>query len=256
MTISDDVLRDKVAVISGAGTGLGKLITRQLVAAGTQVAILGRNPATLQKLVDELGPSVLAVPTDVSDPDQVRAAFKMIDSTFGGVDILINNAAIYAPFTIDEASDTQLQSIMGTNFLGAAYCMREAVRQMKRKGQGDIINVSSESARNPFPYLTVYAASKSALETLSTGQRMELAADGIRVMILRSGTMIGEDTNTSMGSWTSEQLDQAMATWQQTGHRAFGGKGMDPATVATAAINALRLPREATVDLIEIRSAQ
>lgn len=249
-------LLNKIALVTGAASGLGKQITKQLVSAGAKVAILGRTKDALNKLADELGSAVFPIQADTSNPDQIRHAFTAIDKHFGRLDILVNNAAVYEPFLIENATDEQLQRIISTNFLGIAYCMREAVKRMKPAGTGDIINVSSESARNPFPFLTVYAASKSAVESFSMGQRMELGGFGIRVMILRSGSMAGNDANASAANWTEAQLATAMASWERSGHIAFTGSGLEPATIATAAINALSLPREANTDIIEVRSTR
>jgi NAD(P)-dependent dehydrogenase (short-subunit alcohol dehydrogenase family) len=246
----------KIALVTGAGGGLGKQVAMQLLQAGAKVAVLGRTTERLEQLGAKFGDAVLPVQADVSNPDSVRAAFNSIDQHFGELDILINNAAIYSPFLIDEASDEQLQSIVNINLLGTAYCMREAAKRMKPKGSGDIINISSESARNPFPYLTMYAASKAALENLSAGLRNELAPHGIRVMIFRSGTMTGADANASAATWSDAQLAQAMAAWKQSGHLAYAGSGLDTAIMASAVLNALTLPREATTDIIEVRSSQ
>ncbi len=248
-------LAGKRALVTGAATGLGKQVATLLVAEGARVALVGRTREKLQQVAATLGPSALPVAADVADPDQVRAAFEEVDNHLGGLDILINNAAVYIPFRIEQASDASLQRIINTNLLGPAYCMREAVPRMKHSGGGDIINVSSESTRNPFPFLTVYAASKGGLETLSAGLRTELREYGIRVALLRAGTMKGADANASLANWTEEQLRDALALWEKTGHNAYSGAGMENSTVARMVIHALSLPREANMELFEVRSA-
>lgn len=249
-------LAGKTALVTGAATGLGRQVATQLVAAGCRVAILGRTVVSLQQVADELGAATFPVVADVVDPDQVRQAFAAVDSHFGDIDILINNAATYFPFRIEDASDQHRQTIINTNLLGPAYCMREAVPRMKRRGGGDIINVSSESTRNPFPFLTVYAASKGGLETLSQGLRTELKEYGIRVAVLRTGTLITTaGNNASLANWTEKQLADALALWEKTGHNSYSGAGMEPATVASTVIHALCLPREANMELFEVRSA-
>ncbi|HXR02735.1 MAG TPA: SDR family oxidoreductase [Pseudomonas sp.] len=252
---SNNSLQGKIAVVTGAATGLGKQVAIKLVEAGARVAILGRTQEKLEALAKSLGPSALPVVADVADPDQVRSAFEMVDRHFGPVDILVNNAAIYVPFRIEDADDQGLIDTISTNLIGAAFCIREATKRMKVKGQGDIINVSSESTRNPFPYLTVYAASKAGLETLSAGLRSELHEYGIRVAVLRVGRMKGLDANASLANWKEGELEQALALWDKTGHNAFTGAGMDTSTVAGAVLNALTLPREANMDVFEVRSA-
>ena len=248
-------LNGKIALVTGAATGLGKQVASQLVAAGAKVALLGRTRHKLEALAAELGAAAYPVVADVADPDQVRAAFAEVDGHFGPLDILVNNAALYVPFRIEDADDQGLIDTFNTNLLGAAFCMREAVKRMKPKGQGDILNVSSESTRNPFPYLTVYAASKGGLETLSAGLRTELGEYGIRVAVLRVGHMKGVDANASLANWKEGELEQAFALWQKTGHASFTGAGVDTSTVAATVLAALTLPREANMDIFEVRSA-
>lgn len=123
---------------------------------------------------------------------------------------------------------------------------------MRARGAGDIVNVSSESVRNPFPGLCAYAASKSALENLSQGLRNELRADNIRVCVFRTGFMTGENAN--LNSWPAGRLDQFLAAASASGHLGNAGAGVSPATAATALIGALTLPREANIDVLELRS--
>lgn len=256
MTISNSHdLTDKIALVTGAGSGLGKYVTQQLIQEGAKVVMVGRTLATLEETARPHGSNALTVRCDVSNPNDVRHVFSVIEEHFGGLDILINNAGVYEPFLLDNATDEQFQKIIGTNLMGPMYCMREAIKSMKQRGAGDIVNVSSESARIPFPYLNVYAASKSGLEALSLGQRMELKESNIRVVTFRAGTMLEPGVGASLGCWTQELLDSALATWDKTGHNFFAGKGMHPATAAAAMVNTLKQPREATTDLIEIRSS-
>src|SRR5690606_36276751 len=150
----------------------GKQVATQLVAAGAKVALLGRTRDKLDALAARLSPAALPVVADVADPDQVRAAFDRIDETFGGLNILINNAAVYIPFRIEHASDEALDRILRTNLMGPMYCIREAVPRMKHGG-GDTLNISSESTRNPYPFLTVYSSAKGCLIHLFLGMRLD-----------------------------------------------------------------------------------
>jgi len=246
------ILEGKVAVVTGGGVGLGRQVVEQLIGQGARVAIIGRTRTTLDRVVDVLGANVLPVVADVSDPQQVRHAFKEIDAAFGGVDILINNAAMYLAYKMEEATDDELQGTFAANVLGPAYCIREAIPRMRARGAGDIVNVSSESVRNPFPWLCAYAASKSALENLSQGLRNELRADNIRVCVFRTGFMTGENAN--LNSWPTGRLDQFLAAASASGHLGNAGAGVSPATAASALIGALTLPREANIDVLELRS--
>jgi NAD(P)-dependent dehydrogenase (short-subunit alcohol dehydrogenase family) len=246
------LLEGKVAVVTGGGVGLGRPVAEQLIGHGARVAIIGRTRSTLDQAAHELGANLLPVVADVSEPDQVRRAFREIDAAFGGVDILVNNAAMYRAYKVDEATDDELQGTFSVNVLGPAYCIREAIPRMRKRGAGDIVNVSSESARNPFPYLSGYAASKCALESLSQGLRNELRADNIRVCVFRSGFMTGENAN--LNSWPEGRLEQFIAAAIASGHLSNAGAGVSPATAASALVSALTLPREANIDVLELRS--
>ncbi len=243
----------KVAVVTGGGVGLGREVATLLIEQGARVAVLGRTRSTLDQVADALGENLLPVVADVSDPQQVRAAFSAIDAAFAGVDILINNAAVYQAYRIEDATDTELASTFAINVLGPAYCIREAIPRMRRRGGGDIVNVSSESVSNPFPYLSAYAASKSALETLSQGLRNELRAEGIRVSIFRACHMTGD--NPSVSAWPEGRLEQFLEAIAASGHSLYAGSGIPPATAASALVYALTLPREANIDLLALRSS-
>lgn len=180
----------KLIVITGAGVGLGRALARQFVADGHAVALLGRTAAKVEAVAEELGEQAMAVGCDVGSPDSVRDAFSAISERHGRVDILINNAAIFEPFKIADASDQQIQSAVATNLMGPMYCARSAIPLM---GTGShIINVTSESVDMPFPHLSVYQATKAGSERLSKSLFQELEADGIRVSTVRAGSMYEE----------------------------------------------------------------
>jgi NAD(P)-dependent dehydrogenase (short-subunit alcohol dehydrogenase family) len=182
-------LSGKVALVTGASRGLGRRLCEALVAEGARVGMVARGADDLAQAAVPFGSQALTLPTDITQPDAVRAAFAALKQRFGGVDILVNNAALGHPQKIAEADDRLLQLEVAANLLGPIYCVREAVASMRTRGGGDIVNISSESARLPYPFLSLYAATKSALETLSDGLREELRGDRIRVGVLRSGRL-------------------------------------------------------------------
>jgi meso-butanediol dehydrogenase/(S,S)-butanediol dehydrogenase/diacetyl reductase len=142
-------VKGKVAVVTGAAAGLGREIAASLARDGALVAILGRNADRLRQTAAELGLNVIAVACDIRDPVQVSGAFAKATATFGGVDILVNNAATYTPFLLEDASDGDLRATFDTNVIGPAFCIRAAVPAMRARGGGDIVNISSESVRHP-----------------------------------------------------------------------------------------------------------
>lgn len=180
----------KTIVITGAGLGLGRALARRFAGEGDQLVLLGRTASKIETLAQELGPCALPLQCDVGSPDSVRSAFAAIADRHPRLDVLINNAAVYEPFLIAEATDEQILGALATNLAGPMLCARAAIPLM---GPGaHIINVSSESVGMRFPYLVVYQASKAGLERFSEGLGHELQDCGIRVTTLRAGQMIEE----------------------------------------------------------------
>ena len=243
-------LQGKVAVVTGASRGLGKRICEALAREGVSVALLSRNAQRLQAAADDIGAMAGAFPTDISDPAAVARAFSAIEERFKGVDILINNAALGHLQTIEQSDDRLLQEEIATNLLGPIYCMRAAIPFMRARGGGDIINITSESTRKPYPFLTVYAATKSAVETLSTGIRSELRGENVRVSVVRSGRLGESEFNRD---WPEGRRAQYRELVQREGYYAESGEPISPVITAAAIVDLLRLPRGATVDLIELR---
>ena len=181
----------KIIVITGAGLGLGRALARRFAADGDQVVLLGRTPAKLDAVAKEIGGAALAVPCDVSAPDQVRAAFAAIAERHNRIDVLINNAAVFEPFLVAEASDDQIMQTIAINLGGPILCARSAIPLMGRGGH--IINLSSDSLETGYPHLTLYQTTKAGVERFSLSLQRELEADGIRVTFVRAGQMMDAD---------------------------------------------------------------
>lgn len=180
----------KVIVITGAGIGLGRALARRFAREGNQVVLLGRTLSKLEAVAQELGDKAMAVACDVASADSVRQAFAAIAERHPKIDVLINNAAIYEPFLIAEATDEQILSAVGTNLTGTILCARAAIPMMERGAH--IINVTSESVEMRFPYLVLYQATKAGAERFSEGLHHELDPLGIKVSIVRAGQMVEE----------------------------------------------------------------
>ena len=181
----------RVIVITGAGAGLGRALARRFAADGETVVLLGRNAGKIQAVAGQLGERALGVACDVSSPDSVRTAFSRIAEAHPRIDVLINNAAVYWPFLIAEATDEQILKTIGTNVTGPILCTRAAIPLLGKGGH--IINVSSESVAMLFPHLVLYQTSKAGLERFSEGLHHELAPQGIRVTTVRAGQMMDAD---------------------------------------------------------------
>jgi meso-butanediol dehydrogenase/(S,S)-butanediol dehydrogenase/diacetyl reductase len=191
----------KIMVITGAGAGLGRALARRFAADGETVVLLGRTAGKVESVAQQIGERAWAVGCDVSSPESVRGAFARIAERHPRIDVLINNAAVYEPFLIAEATDEQILKSISTNLAGPILCARAAVPLLDKGGH--IINVSSESVGMLFPYLIMYQTSKAGLERFSQGLHHELEPQGIRVSMVRAGQMMDADK-----TW---DVDPAMA---------------------------------------------
>jgi NAD(P)-dependent dehydrogenase (short-subunit alcohol dehydrogenase family) len=170
---------NRIAVVTGAGSGIGKAVTIALLRDGYRVALAGRRSKPLEETAEESGsaPQTLVVPTDVTDEGAVLALFARVKERFGRVDLLFNNAGVFVPgFEIDELTLAQWKSMVDVNLTGAFLCAREAFRMMKaqRPRGGRIINNGSISAHAPRPKSVPYTATKHAI----LGLTKSLALDG------------------------------------------------------------------------------
>lgn len=180
----------RVIVITGAGAGLGRALARRFAADGDAVVLLGVRLGKVQAVADELGDRALALACDVGSPDSVRAAFDTLARTHSRIDVLINNAAVYQPFLVAEATDAQILQTIATNLTGPILCARAAIPSMTRGAH--IINVGSESVAMTFPHLVLYQTSKAGLERFSLALQHELEDAGIKVTLVRAGSMFEE----------------------------------------------------------------
>ena len=165
----------KVAIVTGAGSGIGRAASLALDAAGFQVVLAGRRAAQLEQTASSS--KMLVVPTDVGNPDSVRALFAKTKEAFGRLDVLFNNAGIGAPgVPMEELTYEQWTSVVQVNLTGAFLCAQEAIRMMKAQQPrgGRIINNGSISAHAPRPNSAPYTATKHAI----TGLTKSISLDG------------------------------------------------------------------------------
>ncbi len=192
------VLKDKVAVITGAGRGIGAATARLFSQEGARVVLASRNADELNAVASEIndffesGPAIV-VPTDVSDEKQVQALFAQTKATFGPVNILVNNAATVEVGPFVDMELAVWESVMSVNVRGPFLCSREAFRQMIEAGQlGAIINITSLSGvRGPekFPGTSAYVVSKYGVLGLSEILAVEGRPHGIRVNSVAPGAV-------------------------------------------------------------------
>jgi NAD(P)-dependent dehydrogenase (short-subunit alcohol dehydrogenase family) len=183
----------KIALVTGAGSGIGRATAIGLLNDGWQVVLAGRRTEPLAQLVAEAqlrGQSALAVPTDVCDPASVQALFDTIERTFGRLDLLFNNAGVNAPAVpMDELPLEKWFNVLNTNVTGVFLCARAAFGLMRRQSPqgGRIVNTGSISAHSPRPFTAPYTASKHAVAGLTKA----LALDGRAFHIVASQLDIG-----------------------------------------------------------------
>ena len=170
----------KIAIVTGAGTGVGKAAALALLKEGWSVALAGRRKEVLEAVASEakaLGGRTLVVPTDVSDPASIRALFARTKETFGRLDLVFNNAGLGAPpLPLEDLTDEQWKTVVDTNLTGAFICTQEAFKIMKVQTPrgGRIINNGSISAHTPRPNSAPYTSTKHAI----TGLTKSTALDG------------------------------------------------------------------------------
>ncbi len=240
-------LAGKVAVVTGASRGIGLSIARALAARDVRVALLARDAERLDQAAHELGDHTLPLAADISEPQAVHTAFERVQARFGRLDILVNNAGVARPHRVEDASDAELHAQVATNFLGMVYCARAAIPLLRQAGGGDIVNISSDSVKYPFPYLSVYAATKAAVEMFSVALRREVQKDGTRVILLRCGptwTMFH-------AAWDPEVAQQAFQTWAAEGYIGRGGC-LDPDVVGETVAQAVGYPAQVCPEILEI----
>ena len=186
-------LNKQVAVVTGAGRGIGAAIARKLAALGAVVILCGRKREPLESTAAEIGEAggrAEVLPCDVTDLSSVEAAAQHIDKTHGRADILVNNAGIGGfGGPLHEMPPESWDAVLNTNLRGVYYCIRSFAPMMIRAKNGHIINISSLAGKNPLPNGAAYAASKWGLNGLSYSVAEELRGHNIRVSVVCPGSV-------------------------------------------------------------------
>lgn len=209
-------IQNRVAIVTGGTKGIGKAIANGLLERGAKVAICARSKADLDRCVQELSAGadgrIAGMVCDVSDLDQVKALVESTAERFGGIDILINNAAVGLFADVSEITPEQWRQVIGTNLTGVFYCCHAAIPHLKKRGGGYIINISSLAGKNPFKGGSAYNASKFGLNGFSEAIMQDLRYDNIRVSYVMPGsvnTRFGRHEVSSESSWKLAPEDVA-----------------------------------------------
>lgn len=185
--------RDKVVLVTGAGSGIGRGIALRFAEDGAKVGVVGRNMANIEQtahMVRKIGGQVLVLKADVSESSAVDEAVAKLVAHFGRLDIMMANAGIGEVVPILSMSDHQWQRVIDVNLSGVFYCYRAAARQMVAQGEGGcILSTSSAQARLSLFGQSAYAATKSGIGRLTEIAAIELGDEGIRVNSIGAGTI-------------------------------------------------------------------
>jgi NADP-dependent 3-hydroxy acid dehydrogenase YdfG len=194
-------LSGRVAVVTGASSGIGEATARALAAAGAVVALAGRREDRLEALagrIDADGGRAVAVATDVSNEDQAGQLIRRANEELGGLDILVNNAGVMLLGPVSGADTAQWRRMIDVNLLGLLYCTHAALPLMTEGGGGDIVNVSSVAGRRATLGSAVYNLTKFGVNAFTEALRQEVVQAGIRVSVIEPGMVETElvDHNT------------------------------------------------------------
>jgi NAD(P)-dependent dehydrogenase (short-subunit alcohol dehydrogenase family) len=241
---------NKVAIVTGAGSGIGKASALALVKAGWQVTFAGRRADLLDKAVAEAGGKshALAVPTDVGKPEQVRTLFRKTTEAFGRLDLLFNNAGMGTPgnINLEDLTVEQWQAVVAVNLTGPFLCTQEAFRIMKSQTPrgGRIINNGSISAHAPRPNSCPYTTTKHAITGLTRASML----DGRKYDIA-----VGQ---IDIGNAATEMTDRMVQGVPQADGRMMVEPRMDVQHVAEAIVHMAGLPLESNVLFMTIKATK
>ena len=184
--------RGRVVLVTGASAGIGRATALAFAHSGAKVVLVARRPQALAAVAREVraaGAEALVATADVAKPAEVAAAFRKAQRRFGGVDIVVNNAGVMIPAEVTGMDPADLQSMLDVNLFGALHVMQQAVKHMRGRGHGHIVNVASLAGRRGFSPLGGYCASKFALVGLTEALRTELVGERIHVSMVMPGVV-------------------------------------------------------------------
>ncbi len=227
------VLTDKIAVVTGAGSGIGEAIATLLHEEGAKVVLAGRNKEKLQNVANQLSQdSVKVVPTDVTNKEEVDELIKIAQQTFGGLDIVINSAGQMLSSKITDYQVDEWDSMIDVNIKGTLYTVQAALPTMLEQSSGHLINIASISGFEVTKSSTIYSATKATVHTITQGLEKELAKTGVKVTSISPG-----------------MVDTAITAAYNPSDR----KKLDPQDIAEAVLYALTQPSHVNVNEITVR---
>ncbi|MGY5797734.1 SDR family oxidoreductase [Rheinheimera faecalis] len=189
-------IQHKVALITGASSGIGKATALKLAQAGVKVGLAARRSQQLEELAAQIrhaGGEALVLTMDVTDPDSVQTGVELLASTYGSIDIAFNNAGLMPISDVEQLKTLEWQQMLDVNVQGLLNTTAAVLPYMQRQGSGHIVNTSSIAGRKVFPGLSVYCATKHAVTAFSEGLRLEVAPKhNVRVTCIQPGAVESE----------------------------------------------------------------
>jgi NADP-dependent 3-hydroxy acid dehydrogenase YdfG len=246
-----DTLAGRVAVVTGASSGIGAATARRLAEAGARVALLGRREARLKDLADQLGAAALPVVADVADQDSLAAAAATVHNGLGRVDLVVANAGVMLAAPFESARTGEWDQMIHTNITGLLHTGRvfadDLLASAAEGGPADLVHVGSVGSHLVFPTYSVYVATKAAVAHLTRNLRAELGPRGVRVKNVEPGltaTELGDHMTDGPGK---DMLEQMLGML----------KPLPPEDIADAIAYAVAAPRRVNVaELIVVPTQQ
>lgn len=244
---SEEREEDRVALVTGASSGIGEAVARALASRGYRVALIARRAHRLEALAARIsgdGGVAEAYPADVTDRRELQDVARRVAADWDGLDVLVNNAGVMPLSPLDQLRVDDWERMVEVNLKGVLHGIAAVLPFMLERGGGHIVNVGSLAGRRPFPGGAVYSATKFAVRSLTWGMQLELsAAHGIRVTDVQPGVV------------ETELMDHIPdAAIRQSFHEGWEGRRkLRPADVAAAVVFALTAPEHVNVNEILVR---
>jgi NAD(P)-dependent dehydrogenase (short-subunit alcohol dehydrogenase family) len=255
------LLAGRVAIVSGIGPGLGREVARAFAREGAQLELAARRAASLDDLARELcdgGGRALAVPTDITQPQDCQRLVARARAEWGGIDVLVNNAFdMGAMKPLADADAEDLLRPLRVNLVGSLQLTREVVPAMRERGRGAIVMVNSMVVRDVLPHMGPYAASKAALLAAAQGLARELGPDGIRVNSVMPGYIWGPNLQAYFAHQATQRGVDPQQVYDETAGQTALRRLPTPEEIADAIVFlASDLARAITGQSLDVNSGQ
>jgi NADP-dependent 3-hydroxy acid dehydrogenase YdfG len=241
---------DRLAVITGASSGIGAAIAESLAAAGFPVALGARRVERLEEVADRIqqqGGTAFVHALDVTRAASVDSFFKAIERKVGNPAVVVNNAGLSTPGLLHELEVADIERDLNTNLLGPMLVARRALPSMLADGGGDLVFITSLNAALPRPFQVPYTASKAGVEAMVRTLQMELEGTGVRATSVRPGPTVSEFGN----GWTPAIIERVLTAWTYWGalhHHQY----LDANRIGDAVVSVVTAPPGTHIDLIQI----